>query len=79
MVDKLNLLAPALHLQLVHYNHKREVRKVSTKYRHLLARDELPKGKDTFRTEHVHRQPEEDRGPAKYLEIWKDFKALFST
>ena len=79
MIDKFNLLAPALHLQTVHYDQKKEVRKVLTAYRDLLAKDELPKRKDTLRNEHVHHQSEEDRGPTKYSEIWKDFKSLFST
>ena len=80
-VDRFNLLVPALHLQTVQYNPKREIVKVIKRYRELSENGELHKDLPTERKEPLHEIPVINPGTydqISFAEVWKNIKELFS-
>ena len=80
-VDRFNLLVPALHLQTVQYNPKREIEKVLQKYRELSENGELYKHLPPERKEPLHEIPDmrpETYNQISFAEVWENIKDLFS-
>ena len=80
-VDRFNLLVPALHLQTVQYNPKREIEKVIKRYREVSENGELHKHLPTERKEPLHEIPVINPGTydqISFAEVWKNIKELFS-
>ena len=72
------MLAPALHLQIVHYNPEKEVDKVMRKYRELREKGELPQQKVQSKKKTEHYTQQQGHEEIRVREIWKNIKALFS-
>ena len=79
-VDRFNLLVPALHLQTVQYNPKREIEKVIKRYRELSENGELHKHLPTERKEPLHEIPVINPGTCdqiSFAEVWKILRSYF--